>query len=547
MQFQVDVSRRYKNKEGYEAGGYLLNTSFITETHTPETFIQDVVKSGYPYTMVHLKRSPEETGAVARNIYTPKHIENFVSSQLITLDDDRGTPTVVQEWLNCPFFERYGLAFVESASSTPEKQRGHAIFLLDKPVEDPDKYKAYMQAACYQYISRVDWLVNIDRTIYNGENKPVYLINRVLPTDIFEREVLLPWTKNESIKLQDYYEKMKRQEATTTLYTGEDAHRYENYIRGFLDWMINHISTKSKGDNRNIAIYWAGRTVAGITQTEWAKPYLYVLDGIEDRVIDACRQNGYLQEYAHNNTKEILRIYTIGFKQGGSLLTPPLQTETAVHQRLDEIRPQLTAEQKRQANIIIEDLAEDKSWVKFHNYLVSSGLPSSFPTPINNHFQFGIRPEQIDRETGEIHAQAVSVPFYTSLDVVSCVEYRLEEQRYEYDGVVSLYYVKPMFSEPQVAALILPDSMQAVRFYLSGSNDFSIFGMPHHTLDDITLPDTERFCIFDNSVNTDILEQLASVGTRFVRVTDTERFIRAASKADVQKIAVRGKKLFDII
>ena len=88
--FQIDVSRTYRNKEGYKPGaGYKLNNSFETETHTPQSFLNTIVKEGWPYTMVHRKRSPQETGAIKRNpnLSTPKHLENFISRQELTADE----------------------------------------------------------------------------------------------------------------------------------------------------------------------------------------------------------------------------------------------------------------------------------------------------------------------------------------------------------------------------------------------------------------------------------------------------------------------------
>ena len=131
--FKVSVSRTYRNKDGYKVGGYRLNQSFKTETHTPTSFVEKVIKEGWPYTMVHLKRSPEETGAIARGVKTTKHKENFVSSQLITGDDDgKKQSGAIEFWQKDSFFSQYGFLNVESVNSVPGvREKCHPTILFE--------------------------------------------------------------------------------------------------------------------------------------------------------------------------------------------------------------------------------------------------------------------------------------------------------------------------------------------------------------------------------------------------------------------------------
>ena len=327
LSFQVDVSRTYRNKEGYKAGGYKLNTSFVTEPHTPETFIETVIQEGWPYTMVHQKRSPQETGAAARGVLTPKHIENFVSSQLLTGDDDSQTADVIDFWLHDPFFLQYGLAFVESVNSQSGAEKGHPTLLFDCSITNPVLYKECLQAFCFAY-PQLDRLTNIDRTIYNAVGARVHYLGHVCPFAIFEARILEPFRqaqreKKAVIEAEPARHKAEYEQAKANGYEASDDHK-ESYLRGYLHWVFDHVANKRKGDNRNMAIYWAGRCITGIEITEWARPYLHVLHDVDARIIKAAARNGYLADYAHNNEAEVLRIFKRGRAAGGEMIDKPI-------------------------------------------------------------------------------------------------------------------------------------------------------------------------------------------------------------------------------
>lgn len=327
MTFQVDVSRSYRNKEGYEAGGYRLNMSFKTETHTPESFIEKVIKQGWPFTMVHQKRSPQETGAAARGVKTPKHTENFVSSQLLTGDDDSAAPGVVDWWLADAFFSRYGWLFVESVNSKPGAEKGHAMFLLDCPITDPELYRECLKALCYAY-PRLDPLKNIDRTIYNAVGATVHEVGNICPLSVFEQEILQPYREAEQEKRLAIQAEQERRRAAYE--QARDQGRSvsndhaEAYLAGYLHWLFGKVAGTVKGKNRNRGIYWAGRCIAGIEATPWAQPYLHLLSDVEARIVDAAQANGYLAEYAGNEGKEVVRVFQRGRLKGGEPLEEPL-------------------------------------------------------------------------------------------------------------------------------------------------------------------------------------------------------------------------------
>lgn len=340
IQFQIDVSRRFKNKTGYDHGGK-LNYSFRTETHTPDTLRDDVIAGGWPYTMTHLKRSPQATGADKRDCKTPKHIENFVSMQIATFDDDSGEGDVVAFWLNDLFFKAHGWAFVESASSKPGRQKGHPTFIFDQPVTDPALYKEILQSFCTAY-PRLDWLVNIDRTIYNGEGAKVHELGNICPLDVFVREIVEPWRAEEARKLaaieaeqqrqRDEWERLKAQGRTVS------GNLEEAWLSGWLGWVIDKVADTRSGGNpsRNGALYWAGRAVAGAMASPWTQPHAHLFADVESRIVQAATVNGYLADYAHGDEREVLRIFERGKAAGGQVLDEPRPTRAVVAQELKQ-------------------------------------------------------------------------------------------------------------------------------------------------------------------------------------------------------------------
>lgn len=330
VSFQIDVSRKFRNKTGYDHG-FQLNTSFETEPHTPQSLIDTVIKPGWPYTMAHQKRSPRETGADKRDVRTPKHIENFTSMQVLTFDDDSGEGDVVKFWLNNAFFKQYGWAFVESASSKSEHQKGHPTFIFDKPVTDPDLYKRCLMAFCTAY-PRLDWLVDITRTIYNGEGATVHRLDNICPLDVFVREIVEPYVAEEARKQvaidkrqAEQRAEWERQKAAGKTVSSNLA---EAWLAGWLDWVFDKVANTRSGGNpsRNGAIYWAGRSIAGAQGASWTQPYGALFGDVNQRIVAAASTNGYLEDYANGQPREILRIFDRGVAKGGEELDEPKPT-----------------------------------------------------------------------------------------------------------------------------------------------------------------------------------------------------------------------------
>lgn len=321
LTFQVDVSRTFRNKTGYKAGGYKLNSSFKTETHTPKSFRDTVIKEGWPYTMVHQKRSPEETGAAARGVKTAKHRENFISRQELTADDDSQTRGVVDFWLNDPFFARYGWAFVESVNSRPGvAEKGHPTLIFDRPIADPKLYKLCARAFIWQY-PRVDKSVhNVDRTIYNVQRARVHWLGHICPFEVFEREILAPYrTHLAEVEVRRKAEARRRQAALRKARKDgqhrQDGPVVEKYLHATLDGIFDFIARQT--DNRHGAIFWVGAHIGALEAASWTMSHHHLFENVEPRLIEACQANGYIN-HPNGGEPEILRTFNDGRRTGAA-------------------------------------------------------------------------------------------------------------------------------------------------------------------------------------------------------------------------------------
>lgn len=321
LTFQVDVSRTYRNKTGYKAGGYKLNSSFETETHTPESFLETVIKEGWPYTMVHWKRSPQETGAAARGVKTAKHHENFISRQELTADDDSQTPGVINFWLHDPFFARYGWAFVESVNSRPGiAEKGHPTLIFDHPITDPKLYKLCAKAFIWRY-PRVDKSVhNVDRTIYNAQKARVHWLGNICPFEVFEREILGPYRAYlAEVEARRKAEARRRQaELRRARQEGrllKDGRAVEKYLQASLTGIFDFVARQT--DNRHAAIFWAGTHIGALAAAPWTMRHLHLFAEVEPRIIEACRANGYIN-HPNGGEPEILRTFNDGRRAGAA-------------------------------------------------------------------------------------------------------------------------------------------------------------------------------------------------------------------------------------
>ena len=302
MNFQIDVSRIYRNKAGYQVNGYHFNRSFQTETHSAETFLNTVIREGFPYTVHHAKREPHETGANARNCTTPKHQENFVSSQVLTGDDDSGCAKLVDWWRNDPFFGRYGWAFVHSVSSKPNAQKGHPTIIFDRPITDLELWRECLAAFHHAYPKLDPSVKNPVATIYNGRGCEVVCINsleNVCPFEVFEHCILTPYWEHvaaeEAAFSAENISSLKPIEINPT--------RANRYVEVAIENLLHEVATAPVG-RRHITLRDKSKRIGHLLAAEW---HAVKLTNIDVQLMQCVKQCGYVQAHGISSAKRIIQ------------------------------------------------------------------------------------------------------------------------------------------------------------------------------------------------------------------------------------------------
>ncbi|MGB1249110.1 MAG: hypothetical protein ACPG8W_00640 [Candidatus Promineifilaceae bacterium] len=298
MRFQVDVSRSYRNKHGYQVSGYRFNRSFQTETHSAKTFLNTVICEGFPYTVHHAKREPSETGADTRNCSTPKHLENFLSSQILTGDDDSGQANLDDWWCNDPFFSRYGWAFVHSVNSQPHAQKGHPTLIFEQPITDLALWRECLTAFHHAYPQLDPAIKNPVATIYNGVGCKVVHINDldcVCPFEVFEHCILAPYRA--SVAMQDAAFSTNNLPLFNA--SAINLTRANRYVEVAIERLLHDVATAPVG-RRHITLRDKSKRIGHLLAAEWHEVRL---DSVVDRLIEAAKANGFVQTHGQQHVR----------------------------------------------------------------------------------------------------------------------------------------------------------------------------------------------------------------------------------------------------
>lgn len=475
MKFKIDVSRVYKNKDGYTAGGYKLNTSFKTEGHTPESFVETVVKEGWPYTMHHAKRSPATTGADQRGVTTPKHTENFLSMQILTFDDDTKTQGVVNGWLNDSFFSQYGFAFIESVNSVAgEAEKGHPTIILDAPITSPDLFKECLEAFLFRH-KRLDPLKNIDRTIYNAESARVHLLGNICPFVVYEERILRPYRQHLAQKEREALELEIRRQVEFEHKPQEEIDESENAIRAYiqksLDGIFDYVARTQSG--RNGLINWAGYRAAGLQKAHWTNEHQDLFNNLEQRIASAASANGYSKEYGHGKDDESIRIFWLGYAANKSdYADKPMISK----------RP---LQPKQEAAMVPHDLYQQgykDGWL--------DGFQAGLAIGRKYWHAVGMQDDLISLyELGYSQERdALTVPYFNWSHELVNMEYQGLNGEVEYEQGQGAFYIPDTTHKSGRYAFITHDSLTAMRGYVVAANDATragidtpvVLGLPHN-------------------------------------------------------------------
>ncbi len=299
LKFKVGVSRLATGKSGYQQNKYEFGNSFHTEQHTLDPLMRVLTVSGYPVTMVHHRQAPGPE-ARKRKITTFRHTENFISQQILLLDDDRGEPGVVAEWLADPFFSQYGAFFYESASSGQNKERGRAVFILDHPLDDTGEVTEAIKSLM-GYYPHVDQVPSDAARVWYGAPKTnTHRLGNILPYAILEEKILQPYRKKIAAEKQkkeveakarwDEWQKAKAEGRVKT-----DTDSIAKFLINSLDGIFDWVARQRQG--RHKALLWGGRKIGSLQAAGWTSPHAILMADADSRIIAACKINDYWTDY----------------------------------------------------------------------------------------------------------------------------------------------------------------------------------------------------------------------------------------------------------
>lgn len=311
IQIQLDVSYRYRNKTGYKVSGYRFNRSFQTVALTPRQLLDDVIRQGWPYTVAHAKREPAETGAAERGVVTPKHAENFVSSQLLTGDDDRAQPGVIAEWLNDPFFGRNGWAFVPSVNSKPHAEKGHPILIFDRPIADIELWRDCLKAFRWRYPQLDKGMENPVLVYCNPRHANVRLvsgIDNLCSFDVFEGEILGPYRAYKAALVPALNGETGEISAEMPLSNS----RANRYVQAAIRAILQEVASAEEGQ-RHIILRDKSKRIGHLLSAPW---HTVTLPHIQDELFYWACVNGYV---ADHNEAAARQTIASGIKLGSAV------------------------------------------------------------------------------------------------------------------------------------------------------------------------------------------------------------------------------------
>ncbi len=287
--FVVSVSRLARGKAGYQRNKYKFGWSFYPEQHTIASLIHLAAVEGYSFLAGHFDRKPPEFYGRA-DVSTPRISENFIETKIIPLDDDGKAGNPLDFWPNDSLFGMFGAGYYHSSSSTPAAPRIRPIFELDQPITGRESYQLARYALGWYYnrdVNRIDVLPQIPQVWYGSATPTEYkILGNVLPLEVLNAVVIDPYCRVKAA--QDDARHARRELART--YTTLD---------GLIRWLARQDHNRH---NRLLALGYRAAE-AGVNWPD-----------VAPGVIDACRQNGYFDEYAHSE-REIERVFLDGYRR----------------------------------------------------------------------------------------------------------------------------------------------------------------------------------------------------------------------------------------
>ncbi len=176
----VAVNRHYVNK--LDPAEWQAMANFNDTFETVELSIQqliDEIRQGHAFTAAHRQqRHPRSNGRPGRF----RCAQNFISAQHLALDFDDSS---LAEVLHQPFVATYAAFLYTTPSHKPAAPRSRAVFILDQPVTDSQRYGALAAALTHKFDSQADASCKDPaRVFYGSAECDVRWLGKVLPTTV---------------------------------------------------------------------------------------------------------------------------------------------------------------------------------------------------------------------------------------------------------------------------------------------------------------------------------------------------------------------------
>lgn len=481
----------------------------------------DKIKEGYAYTPQHKRY---------------RHSDNFIVAQHIALDLDTKDQRSTFEYLMEDEFIRNNATFMHTTPSHTEAEpKCRVVFILDRPIYDKDKYAELTTALVEQYSVADGQCKDPGRFFWGAKGCDTKWIGNSLSLEtageVLVKPARLRWEQIEREEAQA----RKRKIIVVNAEVPEKT--LEKHSNSLLQNVVNAPDGEKYTTLRDTAATFGGYIAGGY----------YKEDEVIQWLKNAIRQNGNNVESMKHADDTIIEAVTFGINRGALHFEKNRDGDTVGKQKLyipelDNVNPPLTSLQKAQ----VVDIISEREYKLYHKYLMTHDINVGYPPHIVEHFMLGYREKSVD-EDGVIIENALTVPYYMNTDVVG-LEYISDNQEYEYDGSVGLYYVKPVIEEESSNfGLILPNSINAIDFYLSGDGSAEIYGLPHTGIE-LDIPDKDLYCIITGEGHDlEKLHKLNNLGVKFIKVRDIKNMIDMLSRTEIERIATRGMKLESVI
>jgi putative DNA primase/helicase len=183
--FQISVCRlwpgdKLRRQEEGETRWATHTKSFFPEVHDIPSLAEAVAVQGFAIS------------SVVRNNYRTS--ANFISSQHLGVDFDQETYESSLEGLQeDPFIAAYAAVLYETPSSTPDKPRSRAVFILDQAVTDPKEYRQMAEALLWKFGGADPQCKDVSRFYYGRPNAQHVVLRNILPRAVVQEQVVGPY------------------------------------------------------------------------------------------------------------------------------------------------------------------------------------------------------------------------------------------------------------------------------------------------------------------------------------------------------------------